>query len=513
MNPESFAELATLVPAPLILLDASGRVLKASPGLGRQELWLPRPEERMLSELVEDPPEAVAEYLQRCRRSTQPSIGAITFRNPQVGETGIRCRCFGAGVAANAGKNRLTVLRLVPAHGSGEHDAFHTLNERIRQRDDARRGQHQFAAEVAGSQRRLSYLVETTQDAVVFIDGDHNIERFNAAAERVFGYGRDEVLGRPVTILMPEPHQSKHEQYIARYEETGEAQAVGKIREVRALRKDGTEFPMELSVTPLEPDAGRYAAFIRDISARRALQQRIVDKERLAAVGETAAMFAHEVSNPLNGMSMHAQLLERRLKKAGVTDEKIQNNVALIAKEIHRLTGLLNDFRGLSKGQQLYRFCPTRLQDLLGELCEEQAPVHRTLKIALQADIPDEVPMVSVDRDKLKQALLNLCKNASEAMSEGGTLTMKLNGGPQTVRVEIGDTGCGIPADVDVFKPFATTKFGGTGLGMPVVRQIVDAHGGTITDDSEPGVGTTFQLELPIDSAEVVGNSPPPVAD
>ncbi|MGH1340250.1 MAG: PAS domain-containing sensor histidine kinase [Nannocystales bacterium] len=511
MNPQSFAELAKLVPAPMILLDAAGRVLKASPGLGRKALWLAHPEERLLTDLVEDPQEDITQYLQRCRRSSQPSIGAVTLRNRETDGSGIRCRCYGAGVAQSEGTSRLVVLRLVPVHTSGEHDPFQTLTERIRRRDDARRGQHESAVEVAASERRLSYLVETTQDAVVFIDGEHNIDRFNASAEQTFGYAREEVLGKPVTMLMPEPHQSKHERYIARYEETGEAQAVGQIREVRALRKDGTEFPMELSVTPLEPEAGRYAAFIRDTSRRRALQERILSKERLAAVGETAAMFAHEVSNPLNGMSMHAQLLERRLKKAGVDDEKIKNNVALIAKEIHRLTGLLNDFRGLSKGQQLYRFSPTRLQDLLGELCEEQAPIHRALKIATQVEIPDAVPMVSVDRDKLKQALLNLCKNASEAMSDGGTLTVKLEGGEQTVCVEIGDTGCGIPSEVDVFKPFATTKFGGTGLGMPVVRQIVDAHGGTISYDSKPGVGTTFRLELPI--AAPGSESPPLVAD
>lgn len=497
MTPKGFAELAKLIPAQLLLLDAGGRVLEASAGPEGRALWAPQPKGKLLTQLVEDPDETVAQFLRSCRRSGQPLVGALTFKSREPGEEAVRCRCYGAGASPAVGNDRLIVLRIVARHGGGERDNFADLRKQLEQRDNTRRTQLKSAAEIANKEQRLAYLVETTQDAIIFIDADHNISQFNAAAERVFGYARDEALGRPVTMLMAAPHQSRHEDYISRYEATREARAIGQIREVEALRKDGTLFPMELSVTPLEPDSGVYAAFIRDISERHAMRDQLLAKERLAAIGTTSAMFAHEVANPLNGMSMHSQLLTRRLKKANVTDPQIHNNVSLITKEIHRLTQLLDDFRGLSKQQQYYRFSPVALKELLHEICEEQAPIHRTQGITVCAELSDAVPAVYVDRSKFKQALLNLCKNATEAMPDGGTLSVRLRSSGRSVRVEIGDTGCGIPKDVNVFEPFATTKLGGTGLGMPVVGQIIDAHNGTITYDSDLGAGTTFTIELP----------------
>jgi two-component system sensor kinase FixL len=132
----------------------------------------------------------------------------------------------------------------------------------------------------------LASLIETTQDAVVSIDRRGCIVLFNGAAERVFGYGADEIVGRKVNDLMAEPYATEHDEYIARYEKTGEARAIGRIRTVTARRKDGEPFPIELSVTEIAVDQdAHYAAFIRDISEKTRLQSQLVDSERLAAIG------------------------------------------------------------------------------------------------------------------------------------------------------------------------------------------------------------------------------------
>ena len=137
-----------------------------------------------------------------------------------------------------------------------------------------------------------------------------------AAAERTFGYTAEEIVGRKVNELMAEPYGSEHDEYIDRYERTGEAHAIGRIRTVTAKRKSGELFPIELSVTEIEVDEDvHYAAFIRDISEKAKLQEQLVERERLATIGTTAAKIGHELANPLNGMSLTIQLLEQRLNR------------------------------------------------------------------------------------------------------------------------------------------------------------------------------------------------------
>ncbi|MGH7808895.1 MAG: PAS domain-containing protein, partial [Candidatus Binatia bacterium] len=152
-------------------------------------------------------------------------------------------------------------------------------------------------------------LLETTQDAVVAIDRHARITMFNTAAERIFGYTKAEVQGKKVNLLMAEPYASEHDGYLARYETTGEPHAIGRIRTVSARRKDGTIFPIELSVTQIASESEvNYAAFIRDITEKVKLQQQAFDSERLVTIGTMAAKFGHELGNPLNGMSLTIQL-------------------------------------------------------------------------------------------------------------------------------------------------------------------------------------------------------------
>ncbi len=368
------------------------------------------------------------------------------------------------------------------------------------------------AAEAARRREaRLSELIETTQDGVIFIDSAGRIQRFNRAAERMFGYERVEILGEDVARLMPEPYASEHRGYVERYEATGERRAIGRIRTVTARRKSGEVFPIELSVTELPPDDSRYAAFIRDISDKVSLQQQLLENERMAAVGATASVFAHEVGNPLNNMYLYAQLLKKRLAKAEVPEE-LHVDVESIMNEVQRLSRLLDEFRSFYR-QDGNDVGPTDLRAIVEDVCRlhTHVEVQSAQLVRVECQFRGELPVLHANADRLRQVLVNLVKNAVEAMPDGGSLVVRASQDADMVRIEVQDTGPGIDPSLDVFQPFRTTKARGTGLGLPVVRQIVTAHGGSVHFASVPGEGTTFTILLPI--ATPSGTSQPPPSD
>jgi PAS domain S-box-containing protein len=349
------------------------------------------------------------------------------------------------------------------------------------------------------AERSLHSLIETTQDAVISIDRRARIVMFNAAAERIFGYSKAEVVGEKVNMLMAEPYAAEHDFYIERYEMTGEPRAIGRIRTVSARRKGGDTFPIELSVTQVASgEEVNYAAFIRDISEKVKLQEQTVENERLATIGTMAAKFGHELGNPLNGMSLTIQLLEQRLRRQAQTfDEQVAATLTRLKSEISRLNSLLQDFRSLSR-KETYNFESTSLKQLVGEAIEIELPRYLEQGVEVESIFSADLPPVMVDIDKMKQVILNLAKNAVEAMPHGGKLSFKGVATSRAVTLEVSDTGAGVPAHVDIFEPFFTTKSFGTGIGMTIVRQIVAAHGGSITYRSEPGKGTTFSISLPV---------------
>ena len=341
-------------------------------------------------------------------------------------------------------------------------------------------------------------LIDTTQDAVVSIDRQARIVLFNPAAQRIFGYRPEEVVGQKVNMLMPEPYTSEHDGYLERYERTGEAHAIGRIRTVTAKRKNGETFPIELSVAKITSDQEvQYGAFIRDISDKVKLQQQAVESDRLATIGTMAAKFGHELGNPLNGMSLTVQLLEQRLRKQSpALDEQATSTLARLKTEISRLNTLLQDFRSLSR-KETYNFQPAELAELVAEAIEIELPEYAERGVKVEAQFAPDLPKVRVDIDKMKQVILNLAKNAVEAMPNGGKLLFAGSAGATEVILEVTDSGAGIPAEIDIFEPFFTTKSFGTGVGMTIVRQILAAHGGSISYKSAVGKGTTFTVRLP----------------
>jgi signal transduction histidine kinase len=206
-------------------------------------------------------------------------------------------------------------------------------------------------------------------------------------------------------------------------------------------------------------------------------------------------------------MSVATQLLTRRLEKQReVLDDRVFTSVHSLHSEITRLDQLLKDFRALSRRQQFTR-SRVNLTALVRELLAGEGPYYSAHGIRIQSLLPATQLFVHADTDKLKQVLVNLCKNAVEAMPAGGTLSVALRNGDAHVSLEIADTGVGIPTGVDIFEPFVTTKADGTGLGLAIVREIVEAHKGKLTYTSTPGQGTTFSVTLPCGPSEEPGET------
>jgi signal transduction histidine kinase len=231
-------------------------------------------------------------------------------------------------------------------------------------------------------------------------------------------------------------------------------------------------------------------------------QSRMIQSEKLAAVGTFASGLAHEVRNPLNSVALQLSLLERR---AAPLEQKVSSEIreliGVIREEVKRLDGLVTDFLELSRAGRLQRR-PTRLDALLDDVARLLRPEARANGVTLrQKPLGEALPELSLDAEKIKQVLLNLVRNAMEAMPDGGKVTLESGAQDGAALVRVRDTGPGLPADQDVFQLFYTSKVGGTGLGLPIAQQIVLEHGGELLAESSPGEGATFTVRLPLPRA------------
>ena len=329
------------------------------------------------------------------------------------------------------------------------------------------------------------------------LDPKGHVVSWNAGARRIKGYSEDEIIGQHFSrFYLPEDvERGKPEEglQIAEVEERYETEGW-------RLRKDGGKFWASVVITALRDNTGRLYGFsklTRDITEWKLMQDKLQESERLAAMGTTAAVFAHEIGNPLNGISSTLQLLQMQTAKEAA-NAWLTPTLEDLLKEVFRLGTLLDDFRSLARPNQL-DLNPTDLPQLVRELLATQSAQCVERGIVVELDLQADLLKPMADARRLKQALLNLCKNAIEAMAEGGKLTIRGYSFNGQVSLEITDTGAGIPDDFHVFELFKTTKHNGSGLGLAIVRQIISAHQGTISYRSQPGKGTTFTISLPLE--------------
>jgi signal transduction histidine kinase len=242
----------------------------------------------------------------------------------------------------------------------------------------------------------------------------------------------------------------------------------------------------------------------------RAAQAKIIQAEKLAVVGTLASGLAHEVRNPLNSIALQLSLLERRIGRIdnGLADE-MRDLTGVIREEIRRLDSLVGDFLVFSRTKRV-ETQPTDLDSLLDEVVRLLRPEARSSGITLRRERRgDTLPLVPIDIEKMKQVVINLVRNALEAMSAGGggIITVESGSVDDRARITVRDTGPGLPPGIDIFQLFVTTKATGTGLGLPIVQQIVLEHGGEVTASSTPGEGATFTISLPMSAPQEHINS------
>jgi PAS domain S-box-containing protein len=345
----------------------------------------------------------------------------------------------------------------------------------------------------------LRSAIENTNEAFVTIDENHKVLFFNKAAEEIFGYSRDEVIGHDLYTIMAPGCSQDHHQAVKRYLTTKVPIRIGHETELIATRKNGETFPANISFSVSEVDEKTYfTGIVRDLTETKALQERVIKSERLAALGQVVAEITHEIKNPLMMIGGFANQLARQTK-----DDKTITKLNIIKDEVLRLEDLLKELRDF----YLPRTLKAEEIDIYGLLKEVYSLVeddcHRK-NIRTEFKTDGESVITKGDRVKLKQVFLNLVKNSIEALENGGKLSVqsKLNG--DRVEVSITDDGCGIPRlnREEIFTPFFTSKRRGSGLGLSISKRIIEEHeGSAIALESEEGKGTVFKVTMPVSRA------------
>src|SRR5579872_4219993 len=273
--------------------------------------------------------------------------------------------------------------------------------------------------------RDTQALLDAAVDGVVLIDHTGKVQAFNHAAERLFGYAAAEVLGRNVTILMDEPDRRKHDEYLARYLATRVPHIIGRGREVLARRKDGTLFPVLLSVGLVaETDPPRFVGFVHDLTEQRGraqqarnLQERLWHVSRMATVGELTSGIAHQLNQPLAAIANYAQACERLLALPDADIEEIRGALREVANQAVRAGDIIRKLRGLTRARDDQRELAD-VNSLLTELTELVQADTRYHQIEYRLELGDGLPQVSVHRPQIQQVILNLVRNAVEALVE-----------------------------------------------------------------------------------------------
>jgi two-component system sensor kinase FixL len=328
----------------------------------------------------------------------------------------------------------------------------------------------------------------------VVIDSKGHIDAFNVAAERLFGYAAKEVLGHNVNLLMPQPYHGEHDQYMARYLTTGEKRIIGIGREVTGRRRDGTTFPLHLSVGEMTIDGEpKFTGILHDLTARVVLETQLREQAALTRLGEMAAVVAHEVKNPLTGIRGAVQIIGSRLPEGSRDADVIKEIVA----RIDALNDLMKDLLLFARPPQprLAPIDPLPLLEL-GASFVRQDPGARAISI----EVEGASDTIMADAELLKLVIQNILLNAVHAIGGQGTIRVAVSSNGSMCRVTVTDSGPGIPAGVreKLFTPFFTTKARGTGLGLSTARRFVEAQGGTIAIDCPESGGTLVTIEIPL---------------
>jgi two-component system sensor kinase FixL len=365
------------------------------------------------------------------------------------------------------------------------------------------------AQQAQGELRRrealLRSILETVPDALIVIDQRGIIQSFSVAAERLFGHAADDVRGRNVSILMPQPYRAEHDGYLDHHLRTGERRVIGTGRIVVGQRKDGSTFPMELSVGEAtltgEP---LFTGFVRDLTERQDRERRLNELRselahvsRLNELGQMASALAHEVNQPLTAIANYVNGA-RRLLAAG-NQEAARQALERIAEQADRAAQIVQRLRAFVRKGESERTTESLPKTIEEAIALALVGVGQGIKLELRFD-PAATEAV-IDKVQIQQVLFNLMRNAVEAMDGGARreLAIATEGAGDRVEISVTDGGPGLPEIVlaNLFQPFVTTKPDGMGVGLSICRAIVEAHGGDLRAEPAADGGTSFRFTVP----------------
>lgn len=357
------------------------------------------------------------------------------------------------------------------------------------------------------SEARLISVLDTAVDGIIVIDEGGRIMLFNHACERLFGVTMQQVVGQNVRVIMPAEYSEAHDSYMHNYRSTGVRKIIGIGREVRGRHKDGTVFPLELSVGETRtPDGRQFIGILRDLRPRKEAEQRmnqlqadLLHMARVSAIDEMGAALAHELNQPLTAIMLYLQATRR----AGGTNslpEAVTGILDKALREAERASGIIQRMR-----QFVEKRDPERKRVQIAPLVDdaiELTLLGQRRSIRVMRDYSPTVQDVTVDAIQIQQVIVNLIRNAIEAVKnvQEPRIRVSTRRADQSVEIVIADSGPGIAPDAvpNLFKAFSTTKRKGMGLGLAISRTIAQNHGGDLT--VEPGgneTGATFILRLP----------------
>ena len=365
-----------------------------------------------------------------------------------------------------------------------------------------------YVNELRADEAHLQSILDTVPDAMIVIDEHWVVQSFSSAAERQFGWRSHEIVGRNVSSLMPEPYRRQHDGYLERYAHSGEKRIIGIGRVVVGERKDGSTFPMELSVGEMRSGARRFfTGFVRDLSERQAAERRLQDVQgelvhvsRLSALGEMASALAHELNQPLTAATNFMQGCLVLMKREPPDLPRLEKMISQGADQALRAGQIIRRLRDfVSKGE-----AERRIEDL-PQILEEAGALAmvgaRERSVRLRFEFHPSAKLVLADKVQIQQVALNLIRNAVEAMEDSPRKELVVGARASSddlVEVWVSDTGHGISDEAaqQLFQPFMTTKSQGMGIGLSISRTIIEAHGGRIWVEPNPQGGAIFHFTL-----------------
>jgi PAS domain S-box-containing protein len=348
-------------------------------------------------------------------------------------------------------------------------------------------------------------ILDNVLDGIITIDQHGIVTSFSASAQRIFGYSEDEVIGRNVSMLMPQPYRSEHDGYLARYVATGVARVIGIGREVTGRRADGRHFPLELSISETTHDGKPlFIGIVRDITERKRVEQ---------LKNEFVSKVSHELRTPLTSIAGSLGLLAGGA--VGQLPEQARPLVDIARTNSNRLTRLIDDLLDMEKmaaGKLAFDLRTEALMPLLHQALEANQTYAEQLGVRFALRECGEDVAVRVDRWRLMQVLSNLLSNAAKYAPRDSVVEVSACVHKQTVRVAVKDSGPGIPEAFHdgVFQRFSqadssdSRQKGGTGLGLAITKELIEHMGGRVGFDSTPGAGATFYFDLPIVGSSAV---------